>query len=55
MHSQINNDCNETSCNFISPANKVLLQTVVATVENDSFQYHISILFDNVATYPAGF
>ena len=47
VHSQINNDCNETGCNFISPANKVLLQTAIATIENDSFQYRARMLFDN--------
>ena len=44
--SQVNNDCNE-SCNFISPVNKVLLQTTIPTVENDSFQYYARVLFDN--------
>ena len=47
VHSQINNDCNETSCNFISLANIVLLQIAFATKENDSFQYRAKILFDN--------
>ena len=46
-YSQINDDCKETSCNFIFPVNKVLLQTTTETVENDSFQYHARILFDN--------
>ena len=47
MYSQINPDCNETSCNFISSANKVLLQTAIATVEKDSFEFLARILFDN--------
>ena len=47
VYSQINNDCNETSCNFISPANKVLLQTAIVTVENNSFQYRARTLSDN--------
>ena len=47
MHSQIN-DCNEKSWNnFISPVKKVMLQTAISTVENDSFQYHATISLDN--------
>ena len=49
VHSQINNHCHETSFNFISPASKVLLQTAIATIENDGFQYRTRILFDNVS------
>ena len=37
----------QPSCNFTSPANKVLLQTAIVTVENDSFQYEARMLFDN--------
>ena len=33
--SQINNNCNETSCNFISPENNVLLQSTITAVENE--------------------
>ena len=33
--------------NFIFPVNKVLLQTTIASVENDSFQYPAWILFKN--------
>ena len=40
--SQIN-DSNETSYNFIS----LILQTAIATVGNDSFQYHATISFNN--------
>ena len=38
-YSQISNDCNQTCYNFIFPVNKVLLQTTIASAENDSFQY----------------
>ena len=37
VYSQINNHCNETSYNLIFPVSKVLLQTAIASVENDSF------------------
>ena len=47
VYSEINNDCNESSCNFISSVNKVLLQTDIATVKNDRFQYQARISFDN--------
>ena len=42
--SQINNNCNETSCNFISPENNVLLQTTITAVSADNENIVISCL-----------
>ena len=48
VHSQINNDGNETSCNFISPVNKVLLQTATY---NCKLQLYKMIVFNITLEY----